>query len=219
MKGAYFELKNPQYGYPALFLVEGKDDAIFIEEILRYLNISESDARIIVCDGKTNIGNHLGLIVKSSEFRKHIKSIVVVLDADDDYEKSVGLAHKELKRFNLPTPNAYDIAKQDGKSFGVMMFPAPGVMGDLETLALQFISDGFLLSLSEDTIKSAEAHFGEIYKKRKRVLQVFMACASKEIRPTVGWLFKDRTINIDYGRIEEIVQFISRFFPPEDDLA
>lgn len=208
MQGKYFNINEPKYDYPNIFLVEGQDDALLLEILLHELEVSENDARVIVCQGKSGFEKHIPLITKSPAYFKKIKTISIVRDADNDSVKAEQEVTKVLQKESLPIPKVGSLAEKDGKRVGIYFFPRTGSNGDLETLALEIAEESDALTASVSLIDTIIASGSALNKPSKRKIQVYLAASSKEVRQTVGWAFKDGTIPINLTNMAEFVSFV-----------
>ncbi len=208
MKGRYFDIKAPNYNSRNLFLVEGQDDAMLLDILLEELGASEGEASIVVCGGKEGIGRHLPLLVKSSTFRFKVNSVSILRDADTDANTAIKEVHKHLKKQNLPLPLAAEVITSGGKRFGLYLFPKAGQCGDLETLALELAPQSVALTNAHRYIEEVAGVSAGLSKLSKRKVQTYLAGHSAEIRPTVGWAFKDRTIPVSNQLVPELSSFL-----------
>lgn len=208
MKGNYFDLDSADYNFANIILVEGQDDAFLLEIVLNLLGIPPREARIIVCKGKSGFGKHIPLIVKSIPFAKKIRSLSIIRDADEDYNSALREVHGYLRRENLPLPDVSDFVDSEGKRVGVYFFPRPQENGDLESLAIELATASEELSETLQFIDSARSRNPDLNKISKRKIQVYLGGVSQEIRPTVGWAFRDGTIPISLEVLPELTSFM-----------
>lgn len=210
MKSTFFDVHNPDFSYPSICVVEGKDDAMFIECLLVMIGASADEFRIILCNGKPNLEKILNLLVKSSEYAETVKNVSIVFDADASREKSFLEIKKSLVKLGLPELVDGEFVEKDGKSFGVFLFPGTNRSGELEDLALELAPETNIVQQSVSYIENVCAEFGMLSKVSKRKIQVFLAGASADIRPTVGWAFRDGTIQFSEDQVQDFSDFIRR---------
>lgn len=208
MDGQFFHAEKPSYDYKHIILVEGKDDAIVLDIILTELNANPNEVRVIVAGGKAGFSKHFPLILKSTSFASKISTISIIRDADSDPVAALGEIHNLLKKLNLPQPDVASFSDHEGKRFGVYLFPKPGMSGDLEDLALELADASATLSAAHGYIDAAVEANTSLSKTSKRKIQSYLAGASTEIRPTVGWAFKDGTITLNSQKAPELVSFL-----------
>lgn len=208
MKSIYFDLHNPSYDFEYLFLVEGKDDALFLELLFSQIPVNKDTSRIIVCEGTSGIGKHLSLLVKSFAFFNRVKSVSLFRDADNDFNEALSEIHRALKRYKLPEPGNSKFVIENGKKFGVYLFPRPDENGDLERLALELAEESEELKESNDFIDRIFARNPAQDKIYKRKVQTYLAAVSPKIRQTVGWAFKDGTISVPLNSVPTLAAFI-----------
>ncbi|MFM7655289.1 MAG: DUF3226 domain-containing protein [Paracoccaceae bacterium] len=193
--GDYFKEDDANYDYEVIILVEGKDDALLLDRLLLEIGAPQQTFRIIVCGGFTAIERHLNLISKSIEFLKSIKRIAIVTDADEDFKARHDAIVKCLSRLNMGTPEAGSWCEHAQKKYGIFIFPNNCDAGDLEEFAFDSIQDHHLKNSIQNFLDPILNANPELGKHSKRQMQVYLAVKSKRIRHTVGWAFKDRTID------------------------
>lgn len=208
MEGRYFRIGEARYDFPCIFLVEGKDDAMLLDVLFAKLGVDSGDARIVICEGKAGFGKHLPLLTKSFAFVSKIKAIAIVRDADDSEQIALSEVHAVLRKAMLPQPASSEVLEHAGKRYGVYLLPRAGQIGDLETLALEIAESSETFVEASAFIQRASARVPEIGKVNKRKIQAFLAGHSREIRPTVGWAFKDGTIPVSPELLPELSCFV-----------
>jgi hypothetical protein len=215
LKGRYYEEGNPNYNYKFIFLVEGKDDAIFLEIILEKLEVDSSEARVIICEGKSGIGKHLPLLLKSSAYHRIIECISVLRDADDDCNGALAELHAFFRKNGLPQPESGEFLMHENKKVGAYLFPKPGVNGDLEVLALELAGDSVEVATSQKFIEEMASLNVSLRKLSKRTVQAYLAGVSAEVRQTVGWAFKDETIKVSLEAVPDLTKFLKVATSPQ----
>jgi predicted ATP-dependent endonuclease of OLD family len=208
MDGVFFSENAVDYDRAFLFFVEGKDDAIVLELLFTELRLSPKEVGVVICGGKSNIRRHLNLASKSISFYRKVRSIAVVRDADDSIASALTEVHSDLKQVGFPLPGAAEILEENGKKFGVYFFPGLNKAGDLEDLAIEMSSGVASMKLAQDYILNAQQTKPTLTKLSKRKIQAFLAASSDEIRPTVGWAFRDGTISFSAAKVPELRDFV-----------
>lgn len=209
MKSRFFHIGEPQFSFASICLVEGKDDAMFIECVLDIVGASSDQFRIIVCEGKENLRSALNLLSKSADFALNVKNVSVVFDADADRARSLTEIHKIYRDLGLPVTQAGEFSEKDGKHFGTFLLPGNEQQGELEDLALGLAQDNEVLREANLYIDRIEG-LGAGNKLSKRKVQAFLAGASDLLRPTVGWAFRDGTIAFSEDQVSDFARFIRR---------
>ncbi|SIT10987.1 DUF3226 domain-containing protein [Paracoccus saliphilus] len=207
MKGKYFDSKKPEYNYAILILVEGQDDAIFLDRVLEQLEVEQNICRVIVCGGKSSVWTHLSLVIKSAHFSSTVKSLAVIVDADNNADSCRDEAIRNFEKNGLPRVLAGDTEIANGKKFSFYSFPRPKEAGSLEDLALEISPESEVLSEAQKFIELANSD-GELNKLSKRTVQAYLAGASANLRPTVGWAFYDNIIPFQLDSIPEFSRFV-----------
>lgn len=210
MKGFYFDTENPAYDRELIFLVEGDDDAMFIEAILQDLLVAEEKARIVVCQGKQRIRDHIKFISKSSQLHTTINSIVVAIDSDEDPQKSLFYVHSALRDSGFATPDAYDFSAKSAPRVGIILLPSSTEVGELESLAIKLFPDNDVKDFALRLVDAATAADPTLRKVSKRRAQALLAGMSKKIRNSVGWAFHDGTISVSSPELRHIRSFLLR---------
>lgn len=206
--GDYFKEGESNYGHEVIILVEGKDDALLLDRLLLTINAPQSSFRVIVCGGFSAIEKHLNLISKSIEFMTSIKRIAVITDADEDFKTRYDTIVKCLTRCHMGTPASGSWCEHGNKKYGLFIFPNNCDPGDLEEFALKNIRDQDLIDCIKSFLEPLLNANPELGKHSKRQMQVYLAVKSKRIRHTVGWAFKDGTIEASKDCFPSLLGFL-----------
>ena len=122
-----------------LLLVEGIEDAIFFEALLKQMSLI--DVEIWPIGSGRDFKKRLGLLRKLSGFEK-VKSIGVVRDADKDPAAAFDSVSQALRENGLSSPVSYG-CKSTGAPITCVMILPDGInsQGMLESLCLKAIKD------------------------------------------------------------------------------
>lgn len=129
-----------------IFLFEGKDDEIFFEYFIKWLVKNDSSIvfpklHYISLSSKTKLETTLKELKINPTF-KNIKRLLIITDADDDYNKSYATVSQLLKKYILPIPGINErFATDDQITVGIYFFPDNKTPGMLESLCIQSVSE------------------------------------------------------------------------------
>ncbi len=125
-----------------VLVVEGSDDKRFFENYFVRLGIN---CQIIEAIGKNNIRGTLRLLSKVPGRRK-IRKLVVVRDADDDYEAAYKSIRDAFCDENFITNRKVkeSIIKEGDIKFGIFVLPDNKRNGSIENLCLETIDERIL---------------------------------------------------------------------------
>jgi hypothetical protein len=137
-------LKNSSVEQTHLLLVEGIDDAIFFEALLKQLNLN--DVEIWPIGIGRAFKERLGLLTKLSGFER-VKSIGIIRDADNDPAAAFTSISQALKENGLSAPASYGYRSTETPITCIMIMP-DGLNGQgmLESLCLRAIKDNPAMS-------------------------------------------------------------------------
>ncbi len=150
-----------------LLLVEGETPAHFFEALLAHLAISDT-IEIRSFGGNEKLQNNLSALTKSHSFRKTVKSIGIIRDAEDDANTARQSVESAVKKAQIP-----NLTKNS-----VFILPDNAQAGMIETLCLRSVSNVPHFHCVEEYIESARKHgasFPSGLALDKSRLQVYMA--------------------------------------------
>lgn len=210
-QGTYFNA-NEQHGrdgHSAIIVVEGADDAYFVNKILEDIAADAASVRIAVAKGNGGIASVLSAIALSPDYTTGvIEKLVIVTDADRSEVGTVNTVHATLRRLKLPTPQAGGFLNDGQREVGLLVIPGNGRTGELADLLLTATKDGRLATV-EACYDGIVADFGALPTNRsrsKRIAHMYM-----QVRPEdcngIGRAYALGAFNDD-ARIEEIRQFL-----------
>lgn len=182
-QGKYFDGPSSPQGRRTLFLVEGADDAFFLDTILWESSANPNDVGIKYIQGKTAFDLNIADLIKTREWvTGAVQRFAIVVDGDDDpvgAEQGIGAA---LGALSLPTPKHGEVLTFDtDRRVGLFVVPSNAETGHLEKLLLSTVA-GTPLHVaasnfvnSNDTARPENAHL-------KRVMQAYLACVPPDVR-------------------------------------
>ena len=122
---------------PTLLIVEGRDEEVFFEALVRNLGLDGVQAMPI--GGKTKLRENLAALVRSPRFAE-VASLGIVRDADDRPESAFQSVHDALQATGLPAPTGPMVPAGASPRVMVVILPAHNVAGMLEDLCLDAVS-------------------------------------------------------------------------------
>jgi hypothetical protein len=149
-----------------LLVVEGKDEGLFFEAVLReYLHLS--DIQVLPIGGKTNLGQNLKALKNDPNFPQ-VTALAIVRDAD--YAATGAAVTAAVQSFDairgaltapgvlLPCPAAHGQFAAGPPRVGVFVMPNGLDDGMLETLCLQAVATAAEFHCLEDYFTCLQGH-------------------------------------------------------------
>jgi len=137
--------KNIAITKTKLLLVEGNHERDFFNAWLKVL--ARDDIQVIVMGGKDQFRRKLKIFIKDHNF-SHVKSIVVVRDADNNPKSALQSVQDALSDINLPTPSdALVFTQETTPKVGIIIVPALNQTGALEELVMQTVVNDYPLAV------------------------------------------------------------------------
>ncbi len=122
-----------------LLLVEGQDEVMLIDKLLRELELTEV-LQIINVNGKNNISRGLKSLMKHSDSHR-ISSIGIIRDADKNPKGAFDSICSALENAGLAKPKQPEELVGDKPKVAIMILPTANTEGMLETLCLQSVQE------------------------------------------------------------------------------
>ncbi len=195
-----------------LFVTEGIDDALFLEEILKKRNEDEGRIEVRYTEGNGGISAFLKAFSQSPEFtQKRVKGMCIVVDADDDPHKAEVAAKKGMADAGLPVCSVCTVAESGGFWTGLYIFPEKGKKGMLEDLLLEKIGSEFRADLSKETVQRALEHGMILDKFGKRTMQIFLAVSEGKISRGPGQGVRNGIVPLAPENFAELNDFLNEF--------
>ena len=160
-----------------LLVVEGHDDELFFNALVKHLNLG--DIQVLPIGGKTKLRENLRVLAISPGF-SDAASLTIVRDADDNPKGAFQSVQDALKSAALPSPEKPFERYGQEPQVMVMILPEEGKAGALEDLCLNSVAD-------DSIIYCVEKHFSCLEEQEislpqnpaKAKVQVFLGSKEK----------------------------------------
>lgn len=200
---------------PIVFLVEGQDDGIFLEQILDARAEDPNQIQVLFVKGISKLWDYLAALVKSPNFvERKIRHVCIIVDADADFSATEAHAQNHFRKAGLAEPKSAEFAEKDGVRVGLYVLPNSRDNGELEDLIINTLSH-------EDRIKDAQALLvkhkppNEDFKKpSKRVLQISLALCHTDLCAGIGRGIRNGAFEVGIAEFAELNGFITDFLKP-----
>lgn len=150
-----------------LILVEGKDEELFFEEFIKYLQIT--DCQILTVKGKNNFKNILETIVNLRGFSM-VKYLVIIADADNSALNSFIAIRNLFKGLNLPAPlQEGNFVQENGMHCGIFIMPEYPNNGMLENLCLETIDNPLVINCIDKFVECIENKPNNLAKMKMQI--------------------------------------------------
>jgi hypothetical protein len=195
-----------------VLVVEGPDDAYFFDSILQSLGIDPEGVGIVILGGIGNLKSNLANLKKSRPFVEgRISRVAVVRDADYDRAASLADLEDAIRGNGFPHGALGQFAEfEAGKSIGCYMLPPDDGTGNLESLLLATVEGDLRVQWSGELFARVEAQFGELDRRHKRLMQLFLACRPEDCRGP-GRAFHLGAFPRDSGALAGLKGFLEAF--------
>ena len=209
MKGAYFDSEDNILSRECILIVEGVDDASFLECLLKDIGADPARVSIAVAKGKDLLGSLVGAMLKNHAFTSGVtRTYAVIRDADESVEQAKKEAKAIFDRFSEPVPDVGAFAERnDGRRVGLFLFPGDEQPGDLEELCMRSVHDG-LAAQAANFVAGIGEQGGKTDHLSKRTAQTYLAVASLPLCAGVGWAMKKGVFDVSSPQLEQIKSFL-----------
>ncbi len=136
MSPARIEVPSP-IEKPYVLVVEGKDEQLFFEALIRHLGLGDIEVRPV--GGRTLLRRNLPALVRTPGFSEKVTSLGVVRDTDSDPQAAFTSVQDALRTANLPVPSRPLAFSRSIPRVAVMLLPDADTSGMLEDLCLQAV--------------------------------------------------------------------------------
>lgn len=191
-----------------LLLVEGHEDELFFEALLRHMGINT--IQILPIAGKEKLRERLKLLVVSPRYSEVI-SLGIVRDADKDPKGAFESVCGALKHVNLSIPETPLVPTGSGPQVTVVIIPEPDTPGMLEDVCLSSVGEDPAMLCVENyfkCLKKQKASIPKNYSKGK--VQVFLGSRS-EAGKRLGEAAQAGYWPLDHNAFEQLRDFLKRF--------
>lgn len=205
-----------------LILCEGRDAEMFL---IYYLNSKEltkdqrfsNEIQVLDFGGNENLDNFLMTLRNMDKFDQ-VTSLVVIRDAEKDYEKACREIIKSLNKcgFTSPEQSGTWTVDDTGLRVGFLLFPLNGNAGTLEDLCLSILSEknnrSILLSVDK-FLSEMETSFGRSYRrKHKNILHTYLSSTDKYVTMPLGMASGAGAFDWGSDELEPIKKLLTEIF-------
>ena len=117
-----------------LLLVEGKDEVLLFEALMRNRLDADSHIQVVEAGGRDQFPRRLRAIQTAAQTRPPLRAIGVVRDADTDGDAALQSVCDHLRNVGYRPPPAHGEFSEDVPSIGVFIVPNGAESGAIETL-------------------------------------------------------------------------------------
>jgi len=168
------EDKYSKIEQPHLLLVEGKDDALFMEAFLKYLNRHTFEIWPL---GRSDFKENFAVLRKISGFSK-IKSIGVVRDADLNPEGAFQSVCSALNNCGIAAPTRPGVPSSGTPIVRIMIMPDENSNGMIETLCMRSVRNDPVMPCVESYFKCLQG-IGKAHNRMDKA-RIHVYLASRE---------------------------------------
>lgn len=205
-----------------LILCEGRDAEKFL---INYLNSKEleddprfsNDIQVLDFCGNENLGNFL-MNLKNMDRFDQVTSLVIIRDAEKDYEKACREVSRSLNKcgFASPEDSRIWIIDETGLRIGFLLFPLDNNAGTLEDLCLNILSEKdneTILSSIDKFLVGMESNFGRKYRrKHKNRLHLYLSSSDEYVAMPLGTASSAGAFNWGSDELLQTRGFLSEGF-------
>lgn len=176
--GTYFrETKGGQLSRPIGVVVEGKDDAHFVDHLLGSLGADPDRVQVVFSGGIDEMERQVPLIVKSRPYvTRQLQRIAIIRDSDVDAAASEAQLRLSITTAGLPDVAHGQIETYDnGRQIGIFLIPTNTQAGAIEDLLLDTVASGEKFQLLNCAYGGVEALEGEFDRRAKRLMQMYLS--------------------------------------------
>lgn len=112
-----------------LLIVEGKEDKVFLELLLKEMNLI-TNMQIISVDSKDKLKARFGEIINTSGF-ENVKTLAIIFDSDNTTKERLESIQNILKYYELPFPKSLKEAWVEEREMKVGIFIIETMLEDL----------------------------------------------------------------------------------------
>lgn len=195
---------------PNLLVVEGKEDLLFFDAIIKHMNLQ--GIQIIPIGGKQKLQHSLRALVNTPGFYK-VGSLGIVRDADSNWNDSFKSVCSALRSAGLPAPKFPLMPANGNPRVAVLILPGSGKPGMLEDLCLEAV-------MHDPAMKCVKAYFQCLDKQgitvsnlAKAKIQAFLA-SRKEAGKRLGEAAQAGYLPLDHDVFEEVRAFLKGLIDP-----
>ncbi len=205
-----------------LILCEGRDAEGFL---INYLNSKElvddprfaNEIQVLDFGGNENLGNFL-MNLKNMDRFDQVTSLVIIRDAEKDYEKACREVGGSLNKCGLESPKTPCTWAIDdtGLKVGFLLFPLNNKAGTLEDLCLNILSEKdnkTILSSIDSFLAGMESDYGRKYRrKHKNRLHLYLSSSDEYVTMPLGMASGAGAFDWGSKELVQITRFLSEGF-------
>ena len=129
--------------YEKIFLAEGLAEALFFDTLFTKNNFDENEYCVFCFKGISNLTYSLKILCSEPEF-DHVKSLGIMIDADDNPKGRMDSTLRYLHHYDLSDENFVleenTIFEYKGRRIGIFISPGMGKEGRIETMIVEEIA-------------------------------------------------------------------------------
>ena len=205
----YFDKSKKTIERRTVFIVEGLDDAFFLDKILAEASANSADVGTTSLDGKDNLEARLSLFLRGSPVTRGItKNYALVLDADTDAQATARNAQALLRKLGQPCPSHGNIDGEDVK-VGLFVLPSGNDDGNLEKLLLSTIGNDQKFIAVRKFFDDIQATFSLLDEPDKRLSRIYLDCSPGHHRGA-GRAFSSGSFDASHSVLQPFKDFVLR---------
>ena len=193
------------------YLVEGEDDAIFLDHLLTQLKHDPALVCVLETKGRDNLPKFLRLISLDPAFTSgSIASIVVLFDADDAPGETEQRVNDAYKKIELEMPKSGEFCNKTIPGTGLYLFPGDGRRGNLEDLFIGMLrgNNDIRCNAAEAVTKQIIESGVDLNKLSKRTMQTVLAVSTPKLAAGIGRGLRNGALELDIKQFKELHEFI-----------
>lgn len=211
--GVYFADAKSGIDKDFVLLVEGQDDAHFVDALLEDLGADPHRTGVLYIKGKDKLSENLKNLKKSRPFLLgKIRRVAIIRDADTSGAEALQSIQNALRDFDLAMPNHADFAQApDSPDIGIFILPSDQTDGDLERVCLTTLGSDERLAYVRDFLRRVQERFGALDRMHKREAMAYFSAVPVETRG-VGWAFRKTDLfDRAHSSLDPLKDFLRRF--------
>ena len=139
-----------QLSRPGVILCEGRDDELFLQQLVRRLGLGET-IQVIKTNGKDNLRRDLALLKAAPQWSE-VRGLLITRDADEDYRAASQSLLNTIAACGLKVSaslNVPSVVSSDSIWLGTYVFPGGSRSGTLEDLCLEIAPNSSVLKCTD----------------------------------------------------------------------
>jgi 5S rRNA maturation endonuclease (ribonuclease M5) len=188
-----------------ILIVEGKNDELFFKALCEKIGIN--NIQIISLSGKDNLESKLKAIKNTSGFPT-VKSIGIIMDADDNPTSTFQKIQNALRQIGLPAPqNPFQFNNKGKIKVGIAIIPDENTAGELEDLCIKVIENDPAFCCVEKYIECLnQKGLGPKKLSKSKIYAYLSSKETPEIR--LGEAAQRGYLDLDHKALDKIKDFI-----------